>query len=126
MMGKTVIFDFDGVIHSYISGWQGVDNIPDPPVSGIKEEIQKIRDAGYRVVVVSTRCFQDGGIAAIKNYLMDHSIEVDDVTWEKPPAIVSIDDRAICFDGNAEGLKEKIDTFEPWMKRLYGQKTRGG
>lgn len=114
---KTVIFDFDGVIHSYKSGWQGVDVIPDPPVPGIKEEIQRIRGAGYKVVVVSTRCYQTGGIAAIKNYLIDHDIGVDDVTWEKPPAIIQIDDRAICFDGNPEGLLEKIQEFQPWMKK---------
>ena len=33
---KTVVFDFDGVVHSYTSGWQGEDTIPDPPVPGIK------------------------------------------------------------------------------------------
>ena len=26
--------DFDGVPHSYTSGWKGVDIIPDPPVPG--------------------------------------------------------------------------------------------
>ena len=28
---QTVVFDFDGVIHSYISGWEGADVILDPP-----------------------------------------------------------------------------------------------
>lgn len=45
-MKKTVVFDFDGVIHSYISGWKGIDNIPDEPVKGIKEKIERIREAG--------------------------------------------------------------------------------
>lgn len=29
----TVSFDFDGVIHSYRSGWKGAAVIPDPPVA---------------------------------------------------------------------------------------------
>lgn len=60
-MSKTVVFDFDGVIHSYTSGWCGVSEIPDPPVSGIKDAINAIREAGYRVVVVSTRCAEPAG-----------------------------------------------------------------
>ena len=30
----TIILDFDGVIHSYTSGWQGADVIGDPPWRG--------------------------------------------------------------------------------------------
>ena len=42
----TVVFDFDGVIHSYTSGWKGTTEIPDPPVPGIQEAIEHIRMAG--------------------------------------------------------------------------------
>ena len=41
MKGKpTIVFDFDGVIHSYTSGWRGLEVIPDPPVDGIREMIE--------------------------------------------------------------------------------------
>jgi beta-phosphoglucomutase-like phosphatase (HAD superfamily) len=113
---QTVIFDFDGVIHSYISRWQGATVIPDPPVEGIKEAIANIRKK-YKVVIVSSRCYQEGGIKAIKKYLDKHGIEVDDVTGEKPAAIVTIDDRGITFDGNPSTLLEKIDNFIPWNKK---------
>lgn len=114
---KTVIFDFDGVIHQYKSGWRGPTYIPDPPVPGIKEEIKKIRESGYRVVVVSTRCYRENGIEAIEDYLKNYGIEVDEVTDMKPPAVVSIDDRAICFEGKAEGLLEKIQRFKSWLEK---------
>ena len=42
----TVVFDFDGVIHSYTSGWKGVAEIPDPPVPGIGEAIAELRQLG--------------------------------------------------------------------------------
>ena len=115
-MRKTVVFDFDGVIHSYTSGWKGADVITDPPVNGIKEAIEEIRDSGYEVVVVSTRCATTEGYGAVRAWLIDHEIYVDDVKMEKPPAIVYIDDRAICFDGKPETLLEQINNFKPWNK----------
>lgn len=115
-MKKTVVFDFDGVIHSYTSGWKGEDVIPDPPVKGITQAIQLIRNAGYEVVVVSTRCATQKGLEAVQKYLADNGIEVDRVCKEKPPAIVYIDDRAICFDGDSGNLLNKIEHFKPWYK----------
>lgn len=115
-MDKTIIFDFDGVIHSYTSGWQGVDVIPDPPVPGIKGAIDEIRDAGYKIVILSSRCHQPGGIEAIKEWLDKYEIIVDAVVRDKVPAILTVDDRAICFDGNPCELLSKIQNFVPWNK----------
>lgn len=117
-MAKTVVFDFDGVIHSYTSGWQGEDNIPDPPVQGIREALKEIHDAGYEVMVVSTRCATIGGHGAIEAWLYDNGLReyIDKVCKEKPPAIAYIDDRAICFDGHPETLLKKIQNFQPWYK----------
>lgn len=115
-MKKTIVFDFDGVIHSYTSGWKGADVIPDPPVPGIKEVIDELRKQGYEVIVQSARAATGYGLEAIKNYLLEHKIFVDDVTHGKPPAIVYIDDRTICFDGHTETLIDKINNFKPWNK----------
>lgn len=113
----TVVFDFDGVIHSYTSGWKGVDNIPDPPVPGIREAIAKIRAAGYRVVVVSTRCSELVGLVAIRRFMDENNILVDDISAHKPAALVYIDDRALCFDGHPEMLLDKIQEFKPWYQK---------
>ena len=115
-MKKTIVFDFDGVIHSYTSGWKGEAVIPDPPVPGIKEVIDELRTTGYEVVVVSSRANSVVGWTAIKAYLKEHGVVVDNVAHSKPPALVYIDDRAICFDGHAETLLDKIKNFKPWNK----------
>lgn len=115
-MSKNVVFDFDGVIHSYISPWNGPDVIPDEPVPGIKEAINDIRNAGYNVIVVSTRSKTKHGRDAIRAWLDKYGIIVDEIHAEKPPAIVYIDDRAICFVGNTKDLLNKINNFKPWNK----------
>ena len=118
-MAKTVVFDFDGVIHSYTSGWLGETTIPDPPVPGIREALKEIHGAGYEVVVVSTRCATAKGKGAIEAWLYNNGLReyIDKVCKEKPPAIAYIDDRAICFDGHPETLLKKIKNFQPWYKK---------
>lgn len=111
----TVVFDFDGVIHSYRQGWMGEACIPDPPVPGIKEAIETLRSEGYRVVVVSTRCRSGTGMSAVTKYLDDNGIGVDDVLAEKPPAVCYIDDRAICFRGDASVVPEQVRRFKSWL-----------
>jgi 5'(3')-deoxyribonucleotidase len=113
----TVVFDFDGVIHSYSSGWKGTSVIPDPPVNGIKEVIENLLERGYRVVVVSSRCREADGISAIREWLKQYNFPYVEVMAEKPPAIVYVDDRAICFDGNTEPLYEKIVHFKTWYEK---------
>ena len=63
----TVVFDLDGVIHSYTSGWKGASEIPDPPVPGMRKVIDELRERGYKVVVVSTRCIGPEGMGAVRS-----------------------------------------------------------
>ena len=114
---KTIVFDFDGVIHSYVSGWQGVDVIPDKPIEGIVDTINQLRSDGYKVVVHSTRCKETKGLVAIQSWLSKYNIVVDDVSATKPPAFVYVDDRAICFDGNCNTLVSKIKNFKTWQQK---------
>lgn len=118
-MKKTAVFDFDGVIHSYTSGWKGETKIPDPPIPGIDRALKSLHDAGYEVVIVSTRCSSMPGRMAIEKWLDMYGLThlVDRVCKEKPPAIVYIDDRAICFDGDPDTLLDKVQNFKPWYQK---------
>lgn len=113
----TIILDFDGVIHSYKSGWQGADVIPDPPVENVDRAIQALRK-DYEVVVHSSRCHQEGGMEAIEEWLKEHEIEVDGVVRDKVPAVAIVDDRAVTFRGVwNEAMVEKIKSFKPWNRK---------
>ncbi len=107
---KTICLDFDGVVHSYRSGWQGETNIPDPPIHGVREAIRHLRKR-YRVVIHSSRSATEEGCTAIQQWLKRHDIEVDDVCRHKPPATVYVDDRAIQFSGDWEQTIGAINDF---------------
>ena len=52
--GKLILcLDFDGVIHSYSSGWKGADVIPDPPVPGALRFIADARERRHPVCVAT-------------------------------------------------------------------------
>lgn len=112
----TVVFDFDGVIHSYKSGWKGVTVIPDEPVVGIKAAIDDLRK-DHQVVVLSSRCSEPGGIKAIEEYLKKYNIVVDKVVDKKPAAIAYVDDNGITFDGDTVSLPDRVRNFKSWLKK---------
>lgn len=126
-MGKPILcLDFDGVIHSYSSGWKGADVIPDPPVDGAFEFI---REAGqhFDVQVFSSRSHQPGGIEAMRAWFNkwqsadiasfgEALMDVVSFPDHKPSAMISIDDRALTFTGQWPAL-ETLKGFKPWNKR---------
>lgn len=118
--------DFDGVIHSYASGWKGADVIPDPPVDGAIEFIEEATKH-FDVQIFSSRSNQPGGIEAMSEWLARHCcanppdelpLFFGSIKWptEKPAAMVTIDDRAITFDGTWPAI-ETLKEFRPWNKR---------
>ena len=111
---RVIAIDFDGVIHSFTSGWQGALKANDPIVPGIKEVIAELRQ-DYQVIVMSSRCLHPGGTKTIEKYLNKYGIIVDGITGEKIPALVYVDDRAITFR-QAEGMVDQIRKFEPWHR----------
>lgn len=129
-MTKPILcVDFDGVIHSYSSGWKGADVIPDPPVPGA---LAFLREAvkHFRVAIFSSRSCQPGGSMAMRSWLWKHILWEESITWlgdppwfaaiewpiEKPAAMVTIDDRALTFDGTWPSM-ETLKAFKPWNKR---------
>lgn len=116
MNKPTLCFDFDGVIHSYKSGWRGDSIIPDPPVDGMREAINTLKSQ-YKIVINSARCKSPEGYDAIKRWLDKNDIYYDEVSMIKPQAMCYIDDRAICFDGNPNHMMDAISAFQPWYKK---------
>lgn len=136
MPDKPILcLDFDGVLHSYTSGWKGADVIPDPPVKGaiafVGEAVKY-----FRVAIFSSRSNQPGGLEAMQAWLAEHIFRYQTerqhatlakaearaiqnaIKWpvEKPPALVTLDDRAITFTGEWPSL-ESLLAFKPWNKR---------
>ncbi len=116
-MKQTIILDFDGVIHSYSSGWQGAATISDPPTPGARVAIATLRET-YTIVVVSSRCSQPGGIEAVKTWLAGNNIDVDEVRADKPPHVVVVDDRAFRFEGDWQAVLAGVGKASvPWNKK---------
>src|SRR5688572_3229856 len=83
---KTICVDFDGVIHSYESGWIEADFIPDPPVEGALEFIVSVlEDPDLFLQIYSSRSHQQGGIRAMQTWLKYWMIKK--FGWEKGASI---------------------------------------
>lgn len=128
-MGKPILcLDFDGVVHSYTSGWKGAAVIPDPPVPGAIAFMLSALHV-FDVAIFSSRSHEPGGIGAMRDWLRLHAgydwhsipggtPRLQEVRFpdHKPAAFLSIDDRALTFDGTWPD-PAKLLGFLPWNKR---------
>jgi hypothetical protein len=125
-MSKPILcVDFDGVVHSYTSGWQGADVVNDPPTPGALAWLEKASEH-WDVQIYSSRSSQPGGVEAMAAWLAAWS-NAESVRLtvsfpeQKPPAFLTIDDRAICFEGVwADMDAAALLDFKPWNKREIG------
>lgn len=135
-MKPVLCLDFDGVVHLYSSGWQGASTIADGPVPGVFEFIEKAMEH-FVIAIFSSRSHQDGGAYAMKTWLLlQWGLHLRDtgrenygalavslcreIQWplEKPPAFLSIDDRALCFGGLWSAYDPvELLKFKPWNKQ---------
>lgn len=135
MSNPIICVDFDGVIHSYKSGWKGVSIIDEDPVPGA---IDWLRDhlpipeqlggafaspySGPIVQIYSSRSKSWFGRTAMKRWLIRNGLEsayiyegILKFPIKKPAAFLTIDDRAICFDGTFPTTMQMLE-FRPWNK----------
>lgn len=127
----TICVDFDGVIHSYERGWQdGV--IYGTVVPGFFEWAEQASKQ-FKLVIYSSRSKSDEGQKAMLGWLIfqrrawreSGGLSGSDVlTFEfadqKPAAWLTIDDRAVCFNGDwtaPELTPEAMRSFKPWNAR---------
>lgn len=129
--------DFDGVLHSYASGWQGADVIPDPPVPGAMEFLERAR-AKFTLAIYSSRSSQPNGILAMRTWLQlqlgrycqgEEALAEEifaAIEWpeHKPAAFLTIDDRALTFDGKWPDVDTLLE-FKPWNKRPLSDDVNG-
>jgi hypothetical protein len=139
MRNKPILcVDFDGVIHSYSSGWKGPTVIPDLPVPGALSWLWRATE-WFDVQVYSTRSKEPEGREAMLKWMLEYSRQefgdghpmatIDHrrdpgfeypITFaeDKPPAFLTIDDRAITFEGDWSDFNPAdLLQFKPWNKR---------
>ena len=107
---RTIAIDFDGVIHRYSKGFQGLENAYDPPTLGTREALDTFKERGYRLIIVSSRT-----VSVIKEWLEKYNFShyFDEVTNIKQPARYYIDDHALRFPkGKTDAWKEILTFIE--------------
>ena len=91
---KRVMIDFDGTIMM-----RGRANNR-KPVPGALSALKRLSDAGYEIVVHSSRAGYSGGRALIRSWLDKHGVECSLITNHKLNASYYVDDKAVPFGGS--------------------------
>lgn len=129
---KTIAVDFDGVIHLYREGWKD-GSIYDKCVTGFFKWLFKT-DEMFKIVIVSSRLNEAQQEQNMRAWLSLKALEAEaaeEITTEqrqrlhevisfsatKPPAFITIDDRALTFNGDWLSpiySAVALQYFRPW------------
>jgi hypothetical protein len=109
--GKTVSVDFDGVLHTYQSGWTGPEPT-DPPEPGALEFINNLLAMGLKPVIVSSRADSPEGVHHIEKWLERHNFPWMTVSHSKVQAIAYVDDRAVRYDTGSGDWDRVVDDIK--------------
>lgn len=128
MANRTIVFDFDGVIHKYSKGWQD-GSIYDEYNEDVINIMYSLMTSGYSVAIVSTRNpeqisewwnnhdFPMEAIPYINGIKFWSNTECVGVFNQKIPAMVYIDDRGLTFNGNTDTLYQDIINFKTYQDK---------
>lgn len=120
--------DFDGVIHRYSRGWQGGEIYDDATPGFFEWAIQAAEY--FELVIYSSRSKTKEGRDSMQEWLdwqagawrrdggperWSAKVPVFTFAHEKPPAFLTIDDRALTFNGNwSDFAPSFLADFRPW------------
>lgn len=108
----TILIDLDGVLNKY-NGSYDKNFIPEINENA-KDFLEKIYALNkYNFVLFTTR-----NLLLSAKWLIENKIDkyFSDITNVKIPALLQIDDRAICFNGNFSELFIEIENFKVWNR----------
>ena len=118
---KSICIDFDGVIHDYSYGWQGID-VFDKVLPGTREATHQLHNAGYMIIIHTTR----NDTPALRDFLHKNDICFDYINenpyqpkgseYGKVKADVYLDDRGVCFTGDWNDALNQIFNFKIWQQ----------
>lgn len=104
-MKPIISIDFDGVIHSYTSGWKGPRTIPDEPVPGALEFLVHALDC-FNVAIFSSRSRYIGGRRAMKRWLHTNYVYLGTRLDTEVPSWWS---ERICADNHMDPWYVEVD-----------------
>lgn len=112
---KTILLDFDGVLHHY-TGWN--EGRLNKPLPGARKACLLLARK-YRLVCFTTRATNPELMEGVLQWLRQWGFPEMRVTAIKEPSFVQIDDRSIPFTGQwSDEFLQQVDNFRTYWESM--------